>query len=44
VVHNPGAIERGLDRLRRRIIAWMATPAAAPTPLIGQVGLAQAAE
>jgi indolepyruvate ferredoxin oxidoreductase alpha subunit len=44
VVHNPGVIERGLDRLRRRIISWMVTPAAAPTPLIGQVDLAQAAE
>jgi len=44
LVHNPGMIERGLDRLRRRVIAWMATPPAPPTPLIGEVGLAQAAE
>jgi indolepyruvate ferredoxin oxidoreductase alpha subunit len=44
LVHNPGMVERGLDRLRRRVIAWMATPAAPPTPLIGQVSLAQAAE
>jgi indolepyruvate ferredoxin oxidoreductase alpha subunit len=44
LVHNPGVIERSLDRLRRRVIAWMATPPAPPTPLIGEVSLAQAAE
>jgi len=45
VVHNPGVVERGLDRLRRRVITWLATPPAPPTPMIpGEVGLAQAAE
>jgi indolepyruvate ferredoxin oxidoreductase alpha subunit len=45
VVHNPGLVERALDRVRRRVIAWMATPPAAPTPLLpAESGLAQAAE
>src|SRR5262245_10223008 len=45
LVHNPGVIERSLDRLRRRAIAWLATPPAAPTPLLpNAVGFAQAAE
>jgi indolepyruvate ferredoxin oxidoreductase alpha subunit len=45
VVHNPGVIERMMDRLRRRVIAWLATPPAPPVPLLpGQVGLAEAAE
>jgi indolepyruvate ferredoxin oxidoreductase alpha subunit len=45
VVHNPGVIERMMDRVRRRVIAWMATPPAEPVPLLpGEVRLAQAAE
>jgi indolepyruvate ferredoxin oxidoreductase alpha subunit len=45
VVHNPRPLEAAMDRLRRRVIAWMATPAAAPTPLLpAEAGYAQAAE
>jgi indolepyruvate ferredoxin oxidoreductase alpha subunit len=45
VVHNPGLLERSLNRVRRRVIAWMATPPAAPVPLLpAEAGLAQAAE
>jgi indolepyruvate ferredoxin oxidoreductase alpha subunit len=45
VVHNPGVIERALHRVRRRVIAWMATPPAAPVPLLpAEASLAQAAE
>ena len=45
VVHNPGIIERALDRLRRRVIAWLATPEAVPTPALpGTARLAEAAE
>ena len=45
LVHNPGVIERMLDKLRRRVIARLATPPAAITPLIGaSAGMAQAAE
>ena len=45
LVHNPGAIERGLDRLRRRVIAWLATPEALPAPASpGAANLAVAAE
>ena len=32
VVHNPGVFEGMVNRLRRRLIAWMATPEALPTP------------
>jgi indolepyruvate ferredoxin oxidoreductase, alpha subunit len=45
VVHNPRPLEAALDKLRRRVIAWMATPPAAPTPLLpAEAGYAQAAE
>ena len=45
VVHNSSMIERTMDRLRRRVIAWLATPPAAPTPLIAKAAeFAQAAE
>jgi indolepyruvate ferredoxin oxidoreductase alpha subunit len=45
VVHNPGVIERALHRLRRRVIAWLATPPAAPTPMLPDtLRVAQAAE
>jgi indolepyruvate ferredoxin oxidoreductase alpha subunit len=45
VVHNPGIVERALDGVRRRVIAWLATPPAVPTPLLpSEAGLAQAAE
>ena len=45
LVHNPGIIERTLDKLRRRVIARLATPPAAITPLIGDApAVAQAAE
>jgi indolepyruvate ferredoxin oxidoreductase alpha subunit len=45
VVHNPGIAERFVDRVRRRVIAWLATPEAAPTPAVpGTAALAQAAE
>ncbi|MGZ5836452.1 MAG: thiamine pyrophosphate-dependent enzyme [Xanthobacteraceae bacterium] len=45
VVHNPGLVERALTRVRRRVIAWMATPPAAPVPLLpSEASLAQAAE
>jgi hypothetical protein len=38
-------MERALHRVRRRIIAWMATPPAAPVPLLPTAtSLAQAAE
>jgi len=44
-VHNPGIVERALDGVRRRVIAWLATPPAVPTPLLpSEAGLAQAAE
>jgi indolepyruvate ferredoxin oxidoreductase alpha subunit len=45
VVHNPGVIERTLHRLRRRVIAWLATPPAPPTPMLPDtLRVAQAAE
>jgi len=45
LVHNPGVIERTLDKLRRRVIARLATPPAAITPLIATgEAVAQAAE
>ena len=45
LVHNPGVIERMLDGLRRRVIAKLATPPAAITPLISTgAAVAQAAE
>ncbi len=45
LVHNPGAFERLLDRVRRRVIAWLATPEAVPAPaLLGEARMAQAAE
>jgi indolepyruvate ferredoxin oxidoreductase, alpha subunit len=45
VVHNAGIVERMVDKVRRRVIAWLATPEAAPTPSVpGVAVLAQAAE
>jgi indolepyruvate ferredoxin oxidoreductase alpha subunit len=45
LVHNPGFIERTLDKFRRRIIAKLATPPAAITPMLpNAAALAQAAE
>jgi indolepyruvate ferredoxin oxidoreductase alpha subunit len=45
LVHNPGPIERMLDKLRRRVIAKLATPPATITPLITTgASVAQAAE
>jgi indolepyruvate ferredoxin oxidoreductase alpha subunit len=32
MVYNPSAAERLVDRVRRRVIAWLATPEALPTP------------
>ena len=34
VVHNPTLVERMLDRVRRRVIAWLATPEAEPVPAL----------
>ena len=45
LVYNPSAVERLVDRVRRRVIAWLATPEAAATPsLPGEVQIAAAAE
>ena len=45
VVHNPGPVERVIHRLRQRVIAWLATPEALPTPpLPSSATLAAAAE
>ncbi len=45
VVHNAGIVERMVDKVRRTVIAWLATPEAAPTPAVpGVAALAQAAE
>ncbi|HTY67903.1 MAG TPA: indolepyruvate ferredoxin oxidoreductase subunit alpha [Alphaproteobacteria bacterium] len=45
LVYNPGALERLVDRVRRRVIAWLATPEAAPTPSVpGEARIAAAAE
>jgi indolepyruvate ferredoxin oxidoreductase, alpha subunit len=44
-VHNPGAVERLLDRMRRQVIAWLATPEPEPTPALpGEAHMAAAAE
>jgi indolepyruvate ferredoxin oxidoreductase alpha subunit len=45
IVHNPGLVERAINGLRRRVIAWLATPEPLPTPsLPGATRLAAAAE
>jgi indolepyruvate ferredoxin oxidoreductase alpha subunit len=45
VVYNPGIVERLVNALRRRVIAWLATPEALPTPALpGETILAAAAE
>ncbi len=45
VVHNPSWIEARMTGLRRRVIAWLATPEAAPTPALPvPAAFAQAAE
>jgi indolepyruvate ferredoxin oxidoreductase alpha subunit len=45
IVHNPGLFERAINGLRRRVIAWLATPEPLPTPSVpGATRLAAAAE